>query len=84
MLETIFFVYCLLFINTFYLYKLDARALPPLSLNTPFSSSLTVSSVNNYSESINSSPPTALTNTYSALNPWFVTGFAGTPPKVAS
>jgi len=23
MLETIFFVYCLLFINTFYLYKLD-------------------------------------------------------------
>jgi len=84
MLETIFFVYCLLFINTFYLYKLDARALPPLSLNTPFSSSLTVSSVNNYSESINSSPPTALTNIYSALNPWFVTGFAGTPPKVAS
>ena len=83
MLETVSFVYYLLFINAFYLYKLDylpllfkeRRPPAPLSSDTSPEANLTVSNVNNYPESVNS-PPTSPAKIYYALNPWFVTGFA--------
>ena len=86
MLETVLFVYYLLFINTFYLYKpaipfLHLRRLIllthyPLLLLAHYLSSDSVNNVNNNSEFTNSLQTTPqVYSLYTKLNPWFVTGF---------